>query len=141
MEIRTERVRVETGDRFEILNLTSDVRAAVERLDATDGLAYVSTPHTSAAVSTNEYERKLLRDMIETFTDLVPPDDGYHHDIDHVEAGEQPNAHAHLIAAMIDRPVLSPVRDGELGFGTWENVLFFELCGPRRRTVEVTLLQ
>jgi secondary thiamine-phosphate synthase enzyme len=141
MEIRQRSFGVETGDRFEVHNVTPEVEASLAELGATDGLVYVSTPHTSAALSTNEHEEKLLDDMIETFTRLVPPDDGYAHDRDHVEAGEQPNAHAHLISAMIKRPVLLVLRDGVLDLGTWEEVLFFELCGPRERAVDVTVLE
>ena len=106
-----------------------------------DGLVYVSTPHTSAALSTNEYEEKLLSDMIDKFKEIAPPDDGYYHDLDHITAGEQPNAHAHLLSAMIKRPVLLLLEEGELDLGSWEEVMFFELCGPRTRTINVTVLQ
>jgi secondary thiamine-phosphate synthase enzyme len=141
MEIRTKQFTVESADRFEVLNVTSEVEATLEELGATDGLVYASTPHTSAALSTNEFEEKLLLDMIDKFKELVPPDDGYYHDLDHITAGEQPNAHAHLISAMIKRPVLLLLEEGDLDLGTWEEVMFFELCGPRERNVAVTTLQ
>lgn len=139
MELSTTGFTVESTSRFEIRDVSPEVEAAVESLPATDGLVYVTMPHTSAALATNEYETKLVDDMIDTFTGLVPPDDGYDHDVDHIEAGEQPNAHAHLIAAMIDQPVLVVLRDGELELGTWEAVMFFELCGPRERRIDVTV--
>lgn len=141
MEIRTRQFSVASERRFEALNVTPEVEATLEELETTDGLVYVSTPHTSAALSTNEYEEKLLSDMISKFKELVPPDDGYYHDIDHITAGEQPNAHAHLISAMIKRPVLLLLEEGDLDLGTWEEVMFFELCGPRERDVSVTALQ
>lgn len=140
MRIRQQTVSVETTDRFDILNVTPEVTAAVEELDARDGLVWVSTPHTSAALSTNEFEEKLLFDMEQQFIDLAPPDDGYYHDVDHINRGEQPNAHAHLISAMIKRPVLTLLSDGELDLGTWEEVMFYELCGPRKREVDVVVL-
>ncbi|WP_058826916.1 secondary thiamine-phosphate synthase enzyme YjbQ [Haloferax sp. Q22] len=141
MEIQTESFSIESHSRFEILSVTPEVEATIEDLGVTDGLVYVSTPHTSAALSTNEYEEKLLDDMIDKFKEIAPPDEGYYHDLDHITAGEQPNAHAHLISAMIKRPVLLVLRDGELDLGTWEEVMFFELCGPRERTVTTTILQ
>lgn len=141
MEIQTAQFSVESQRRFEILNVTPEVEATLDELGATDGLVYVSTPHTSAALSTNEYEEKLLDDMIDYFKELAPPDEGYYHDLDHITAGEQPNAHAHLISAMIKRPVLLLLQDGELDLGTWEEVMFFELCGPRERTITTTILQ
>lgn len=141
MEIRTRQFSIESSDRFEILNVSPEVEASLEELGATDGLVYVSTPHTSAALSTNEYEEKLLHDMVDKFKEIAPPDDGYYHDLDHITAGEQPNAHAHLLSAMIKRPVLLLLEEGELDLGTWEEVMFYELCGPRERTITVTVLE
>jgi secondary thiamine-phosphate synthase enzyme len=141
MELTTNQFRVSSSRRFDILNVTPEVEATLEKTGVHDGLVYVSTPHTSAALSTNEYEEKLLEDMVDWFKHLAPPDEGYYHDLDHITAGEQPNAHAHLLSAMLDTPVLLLLRDGELDLGTWEEVMFFELCGPRERTIEVTTLQ
>lgn len=141
MELQRREVTIESSNRFEILNVSPEVEAAIEEMGISDGLVYVSTPHTSAALSTNEYEEKLLDDMIDKFKEIAPPDDGYYHDLDHISAGEQPNAHAHLLSAMIKRPVLLLVENDELNLGTWEEVMFFELCGPRTRTIDVTTLQ
>jgi secondary thiamine-phosphate synthase enzyme len=141
MELQTERFTVESADRFEVRDVTAEVEAAVAATGATDGLVHVSMPHTSAALATNEYESKLVDDMVDAFKRLVPPDGGYYHDVDHIAAGEQPNAHAHLTAALIDQPVLFVLDDGDPRLGTWESVLCFELCGPRERRVDVTVLQ
>lgn len=141
MEIDELSFQITSTDRFEILNVTPEVEAAIEELGISDGLVLVSTPHTSAALSTNEFEEKLLDDMIDFFKEIAPPDEGYYHDLDHIEAGEQPNAHAHLISAMIKSPVFLMLRDGELDLGTWEEVMFFELCGPRERDVDVVALR
>jgi secondary thiamine-phosphate synthase enzyme len=141
MELTTNQFRISSSRRFEILNVTPEVEATLEEAGVRDGLVYVSTPHTSAALSTNEHEEKLLEDMVDWFKQLAPPDEGYYHDLDHITAGEQPNAHAHLLSAMLDTPVLLLLRDGELDLGTWEEVMFFELCGPRERAIEVTILQ
>lgn len=141
MEIQRSEFTIESSNRFEILNVSPEVEGALEEMGSTDGLVYVSTPHTSAALSTNEYEEKLLNDMVDKFKEIAPPDDGYYHDLDHITAGEQPNAHAHLLSAMIKRPVLLLLEDETLDLGTWEEVMFFELCGPRERTITVTVLE
>lgn len=72
MEIQTESFSIESHSRFEILSVTPEVEATIEDLGVTDGLVYVSTPHTSAALSTNEYEEKLLDDMIDKFKEIAP---------------------------------------------------------------------
>lgn len=141
METTRRSFSISTTDRFEIRNVTAGVEDALAELSASDGLVYVSTPHTSAALSTNEFEEKLVDDMLDTLADLVPPNDGYYHDLDHVRAGEEPNAHAHILSAMIDRSVFAVLQDGRMQLGTWEEILFYEFCGPRDRTIEVTLLE
>lgn len=141
MQIHRRSFTVESTDRFDIRDVTPEVAAAVEDIGVEDGVVWASTPHTSAALSTNEFEEKLLFDMKQHFMDLVPPDDGYYHDADHINRGEQPNAHAHIISAMIKRPVFTLLRDGDLDLGSWEAVMIFELCGPREREVDVVVLQ
>lgn len=141
MQIHERSVTVESADRFDVRDVTPEVAAAIEDIDVEEGVVWASTPHTSAALSTNEFEEKLVFDMKQQFMKLVPPDDGYYHDVDHISNGEQPNAHAHIISAMIKRPVFTLLRDGELDLGTWEAVLLFELCGPREREVDVVVLE
>jgi len=141
MDIQRRTFSIESERRFEICNVTPEIEASLEELGATDEFVYVSTPHTSAALSTNEYEEKLLEDMIDFFKRIAPPDEGYYHDLDHIQAGEHPNAHAHLILSLIKRPVLLLLEKGEFDLGAWEEVMFFELCGPRERNVDVTVLQ
>lgn len=141
MQFREQTVSVESSDRFDFQDVTPEVTAAVGDTGVADGLAWVSTPHTSAALSTNELEEELLYDMQQYFVEAVPPNDGYFHDLDHIHREEDPNAHAHIISAMIDRPVLLMLRDGELDLGTWESILFFELCGPREREVNIVVLE
>lgn len=140
MQIQKSTFSIETAGRVDIQSVSPEVTAAIEDLGAVEGIVWVSTPHTSAALSTNEFEEKLLFDMKRWFMQLAPPDDGYYHDTDHINRGEQPNAHAHLLSAMIKRPVLTLLRGGELDLGTWEEILFFELCGPRTREVDVVVL-
>ncbi len=48
---------------------------------------------------------------------------------------EPMNAHSHLMAMMLTTSEIIPVVEGQLGLGTWQSVLFFDLDGPRKRTV------
>lgn len=141
MQIEETSFSVASEDRFAIHNISAEVQASIEQLGLEAGLAFIRTRHTTAAVSTNEDETKLEGDTFDKFKQLVPPDGGYHHDIDHLHAGEHPNAHAHILSAMIKRPVFLPVKDGDIGLGTWEDVLFYELAGPNDRTVDVYALE
>ena len=139
MEITKRSFEVETTGRFEIENVTGDVESAIEDAGITDGLVHVYSSHTTAVVSTNEFEERLLDDMIEKFHEFAPPEDGYTHDRHHYATDTQPNAHAHIICAMLKNTVLMPLIDGELDLGTWEEVMFFEVDGPNTRTINVAI--
>lgn len=141
MQITAREFTVETEDRIEIRDVTPEVEAAVADAGATDGLVCARTGHTSAALTTNEGEERLLQDMLETYTDLVPPGEWYFHDQHHVDTESQRNAFGHILSSMVRRPVVLVLDGGDLRTGTYEDVLFVEFDGPRERTVDVAVLE
>ncbi len=56
-----------------------------------------------------------------------------------VPPDEPINAHSHLMAMMLSTSEVIPIVDGKLALGTWQSLLFFELDGPRKRTVFVQI--
>lgn len=120
---------VSTGDRLEAVDITAPVR---DTLPAdTDGTVTVFSHHTTAALTVNEADDRLLDD-IESFLSNLVLDEGWaHDDIDD-------NAESHLRAALLGPSETIPVRDGTLGLGTWQSILLVECDGPRTRTVTVT---
>ena len=124
-------MQIETSDRFDIVDITSEVRDAVPG-DCDSGLCTVFVQHTTAGVVINEAEKGLLSD-IETFLgELVSQRDGYEHD------AIDDNADSHLRSVLLDESVSIPVVDGELDLGTWQSVLLIECDGPQTRSVTVT---
>jgi secondary thiamine-phosphate synthase enzyme len=43
------------------------------------------------------------------------------------------------MAMMLSTSEVIPIVDGQLALGTWQSILFFELDGPRKRTVFVQI--
>ena len=124
-------LEISTDERVELLDVTSEVAAAVpEQLDA--GVCTVFVPHTTAGVVVNENESRLLRDVERLLAELAPRGDDYDHD------AIDDNADAHLRATLLGSNVSIPVEDGELALGTWQSVLFVECDGPRTRRLRVT---
>ena len=121
---------VETGERTTIVDITDRV-AEVIPTDA-DGVCTVFVKHTTAGVVVNENERRLLGDLTDALDTLVP-DEGWSHD------ALDGNADSHVRAMLVGESVTVPVREGDLGLGRWQSVLFVECDGPRTRTVDVLL--
>ena len=126
---------VQTGERTQVVDVTREVRAALDGAgDASAALVYV--PHTTAGVVIQENaDPAVKRDIERALERIVGEGWGW----EHVEAGEE-NGPAHVRAALTATSVVIPLRNGEPALGTWQGIFLLELDGPRRRSVYVTTL-
>lgn len=134
--MRVERLSftVRTSSRFEVVDVTDEVQEGLRSLGVSDGIALISVPHTTAAVTVNEAEPGLMQDVVDAAKGLFDPNGPWRHNlIDN-------NAHAHLTSVFIGPSVCLPVEGGRLRLGTWQRVLLVEMDGPRSRTIEVRYL-
>lgn len=121
---------VETDARTTTVDITDRV---AETLPAdSEGVCTVFIRHTTAGVVVNENERRLRGDLTDALEALVP-DEGWTHD------ALDGNADSHIRTMLLGESVTIPVRDGSLGLGRWQSVLFMECDGPRTRTVDVVV--
>lgn len=120
--------QVRTDDRTAV----ADVSRQVEKVLPSDaeGTATVFVQHTTAAVTVNEAESRLLGDFETAIDDLVPEEGWAHDAIDD-------NADSHIRAMLIGPSVTVPVSEGRLDLGTWQSVLLVECDGPRTRRVRL----
>src|SRR3954454_6245387 len=131
-----QQIRVRTERRTQLIDITSDVQAAVDGANGSSA-ALVFVPHTTAGVTINEHaDPAVARDFEAALERVVGEEWGW----EHVEEGEE-NAPSHIRAALMGPQVLVPLRDGELALGTWQGIFFCELDGPRTRSVYVTVLR
>jgi secondary thiamine-phosphate synthase enzyme len=128
-------IRVRTARRSHVLDITSDVRSALEGAEGTAVLVYV--PHTTAALTINEHADPALAADLENALERVVSDDWpWRH-----EDQDGPNAPSHTRASLIGPSVLIPLRDdGSLALGTWQGIFLCEFDGPRERSVYVSVL-
>ena len=129
-------IRLRTARRSHVVDISDDVRLAVDGSRGSAVLVYV--PHTTAGVTINEHaDPAVARDLESALERMV--DDGW--PWQHIEPGEE-NAPTHVRAALIGPSVLVPLReDGSLALGTWQGIFFCEFDGPRDRSVYVSVLQ
>jgi len=129
------KLTISTERHTQVLDITEQVRAAVDGADGTAVLVYV--PHTTAGLTINEHADPMVaRDFEMALERIAPEGWGWQH----IEEGEE-NAPSHIRAALMGPQVLVPLEDGKLALGTWQGIFFCELDGPRTRSVLVTVLQ
>lgn len=119
---------VRTEERVELIDVTPEVRDAV---NVESGVCTVFVRHTTAGITINEDEPRLIEDMVDVLKELVPRGNGYRHD--EIDG----NADAHLRGMLLDSSVTVPVADGDPALGTWQSIMLFEGDGPRTREVAV----
>ncbi len=142
MPIIHQLIQVKTEPGIHIYNITPQLMEMLTAVGIKQGQILVFSRHTTTALAINEDEERLLEDVRVHLKKLSPPDGKYLHNDLHlrdVPADEPINAHSHLMAMMLSTSEVIPVVDGKLALGTWQSVLFFELDGPRTRTVSVQI--
>ncbi len=123
-------IQIRTDEQIDVVDVTE--RVASELPDIDRGICTVFVDHTTAAVSINEAEPRLIGD-IKRFVEGLSAPDGWKHDaLDN-------NAEAHLRSSLFGRSVAVPIRDGALALGTWQSILLVECDGPRERSLSVTV--
>ncbi len=129
-------IALRTDRRTQLIEITDRVREALgDANGATAALVYV--PHTTAGVAINErIDPELVTDLENAFQLVVGDDWEWRHD-----DADGPNAPSHARASLASSPqVLIPLRDGELGLGTYQGIFFCEFDGPRDRKIYVATL-
>ena len=128
-------LRISTARRTQFLDITRDVREAVNGDGGSAVLVYV--PHTTAAVTINEkIDPVLVEDLERAFEKVVGDDWGWRHD-----DKDGPNGPSHGRASVAGSQVLVPLHDGTLALGRYQAIFLCEFDGPKPRSVYVTVLQ
>lgn len=128
------RIDVKTTQSVQVVDITGVVQEKLEGVDI-DGLVWLSAPHTTAGLMVCEADDKLLDDFKRVGERLVQSVGPFTHD-----KNDNPNAEAHILSAMVGPTELVAITDGRLELGTYQRILFYELDGPRDRTVVLRLI-
>ncbi len=126
-----------TRGNAEIVEITDDLRRALESSGMSSGLVNVFVPGATGAITTLEHEPGVCRDFQELFDRLAPAEGDYHHNRRQVDS----NGHSHVRAALLGPSLTLPFREGRLMTGTWQQVVFVDFDEvPRQRQLLVTII-
>ena len=119
------------------VNITPQVAEALRESGIREGLCLVNPMHITASVFINDDESGLHHDYDKWLERLAPhePVNQYRHN----DTGED-NADAHMKRQVMGREVVVAVTNGELDFGTWEQIFYGEFDGRRHKRVLVKII-
>lgn len=121
----------------EVIDLTQEVKTAVSESGIREGLVHLFVRHSTAALTTIEYETGVLSDLRRALAVVAPDTATYAHD----SRWGDGNGRSHVKAALVGPSLTIPVAGGDLMCGTWQQVVLLELDvnAGRERTIVCTV--
>ncbi len=135
MKTFTDYLWMNTKNQREIVNITGQVEAMVEKSGIKEGLALVSAMHITASIFVNDEEPGIKQDLLEWAEKLAP----FNPDYRHHRTGET-NGDAHLKSILFHHEVTLPVTGGRLDLGPWQQLFYGEFDGRRRKRIVVKII-
>lgn len=118
-------IRVQTGQREELVDITDQVEEAVRKSGINNGLVALYVQGATAALMIQEnWDDSVQTDVVNLLRKLIPQGVWLHDQQDG-------NGDAHLKAGLVGPSETIPVIDGKLGLSQWQNVFLCEFDGPR----------
>ncbi len=128
-----KRLEVKTTAPQQLIDISSQVKAAVRLEKMWSGLIVVYVPHTTCGITINENADPDVReDIIDALEGIVPSSATYRH--------AEGNAHAHIKASLTGSSVSVFVESSTLVLGTWQGIYLAEFDGPRQRSLLIKML-
>ena len=135
MKIYNEHITIQSKKPRECFDLTSQVKAAMEKSGFKDGIILVSSLHSNSAVIVNDPEPGLLEDIDAWLSDIAPVRDDYKH-----KGRFESNAAVHLQSILMNHQATIPFTEGRLDLGPWQAILYFDLDGLRPKRILVKVI-
>jgi secondary thiamine-phosphate synthase enzyme len=113
------------------------VEKAVAESGVKTGLVHLFVQHSTAALTTIEFEPGVLADLKRALSVLAPDEAAYAHN----SRWGDGNGRSHVKAALVGPSITVPVENGQLLCGTWQQLVLLELDvnAGRKRTVVCTV--
>ncbi len=138
MKSHTTHLTLTVPDRMDFVNITPDVKKAVDESGVKEGLCLVNAMHITASVFINDDEHGLHEDYkrwLETLAPFDPSPERYRHN----RTGED-NGDAHHKRQIMGREVVVAITEGRLDFGPWEQIFYGEFDGRRPKRILIKII-
>lgn len=131
METVQKVLKIETGRRFQVMDITNQVDEILYKSWIKSGLINIQSLHTTVGIIVNENDLALLQDFKSILQKTVPADGNFQH---------SNNGQAHCQAMLLPSSVTLGVEKGKIVLGKWQRILLIELDEPRTRQIAVNII-
>lgn len=123
-----------TKKKEEFIDISEGIRLLVKKSRIKSGIAVISVPHTTAALTINENaDPDVKKDLLKGLNSW-----GFEKmNFDHFEG----NSPAHLKSSILGSNLQIIIDNSEPLLGTWQGIYFCEFDGPRNRNYFVKIIE
>jgi len=119
-----------------IVDITREVRSAVEESGVQEGICVIYNPHSTAGVTLfSPWDPDGFTDLDEEIRRLIPTRVDFHHQHDTPQ-----DAAGHIKSALVGNTLTLIIHEGKLLLGGSHAIYFLEFDGPRARKYYVKTL-
>jgi secondary thiamine-phosphate synthase enzyme len=128
------RLGIDTKRDTEVINITDRVKEIVKGTGVEDGVASVTTMHTTSGIVVNEGLEDVEDDLIAMLQRLTPEIGDYRHQRFLPSDGQMAvNSVSHQRSLLAGMQVCFPIEKGMMVMGARQTIYFAEFDGPLRR--------
>ncbi|NPU85399.1 MAG: YjbQ family protein [Syntrophaceae bacterium] len=132
MKIHRDELSFTTSAETDVIDISRETTGILRDSGIREGLVVLFVPGSTAALTTIEYERGVVRDLAEAVERIAPRGIPYRHD---ARWGDG-NGYSHVRAALLGPSLTIPVAAGQLILGTWQQIVLLDFDNrPRQRRV------
>ncbi len=122
--MRSEVIRVTTGGRPAVVDLTGHCADFLRDCGADEGLLHVFVPHATAGLAIIETGAGSDDDLLSALDSVLPTDDRWRH-----RHGSFGHGRDHVMPAFVAPYASIPVLDGRPVLGTWQSICLVDPNG------------
>jgi len=130
MPVYNEQLTFQTKQSREFINITAQVKAAMEKSGFADGIIIVTALHSNSAIFVNDEESGLLEDLSSWLDQIAPVRDDYKH-----KGRFESNAAVHFQSLLLNHQAIVAFTEHRLDLGPWQFIMYAELDGLRPKRI------
>ena len=135
--IETNTLEFSTKGENDILNITPQVEAVLDKSRTLEGSVVIFVQSTTSGLAIIEFEQGLLTDFPKVMERVAPKGVEYEHEA----AWHDGNGHSHMRSSLLGTSLVVPFSGGRLLLGRWQQIVLAEFdVRPRKRTVIVQII-
>jgi len=121
----------------DIIDITDKVSKIVRDSKVKEGICLISSPGSTAGITTIEYEEGIIEDLKRILERIAPMSEDY----EHCKKWGDCNGYAHIRSALLKPFLAVPVENGKLVLGTWQQIVLVDFDNrPREREIIVKII-